>query len=93
MAEQTRTVRPTDNWPATRGHDELHPVPGAVPANRGARCPDCGAPLWDRNNEAGGPHTAEVCEWNQAHTARREAEAGRRPRVGPGAPDLLTVDL
>lgn len=71
------TVRPTRAWPATRGHQVLHPVPGAVPTSAGATCPECLTLLWDPNNEAGGPHSVEVCEWNQASLERRDINGGR----------------
>lgn len=72
-------MRPTREWPATRGHQVLHPVPGAVPTSGDGRCPERLTLLWDPNNEAGGPHTVEVCEWNQASLERRGID-GCRPR-------------
>lgn len=84
-------IRRDPSWPNSpdiRGHDELHPVPGAVPANRGRTCPDCLTLLWDRFRIPP-EHTAEVCAWNVAWTEAQDDKAGRQPKTGAGSPDLM----
>jgi len=77
-------------WPCVGRLVELHPVAGAIEANRGRRCGACATLLWDPNNEAAGPHSIEACEWNIAYNQRTDPVGRRRPLAGPGAPDLST---
>lgn len=86
-------LRRLPTWPDSpdlRGHDELHPVPGAVEANRGRACRSCGTLLWDRHRVPS-EHTVEVCAWNRAWTDRRDAKSGRSPKTGADAPNIMEL--
>ncbi len=72
-------IRRLPTWPDSpglRGHDEVHPVPGAVPANQGRTCPACKALLWSRHRVPPA-HTIEACQFNRAWLERLDGEPGQ----------------